>query len=98
MGFLQSKQRSRLLIDKMDKLCFIYINTRSLNAAKTQGQKIKVDINKEIAEELANEDLLLNQEDDQVRRKVEDRGANFDMNSFDFEAFFAVQLLFENDN
>jgi len=44
----------------MDKLCFIYINTRSLKAAKTQAKKINVDINKEIAEELADEELLLN--------------------------------------
>ena len=60
MGFLQTKQRSRLTLDKIDKLCFIYINTRSLKAAKTQAKKINVDINKEIVEELADEELLLN--------------------------------------
>ena len=54
MGFLvQSKQRSRLTINKIDKLCFIYIKTRSLKAANQQSQKVEVDINNDIAEELA---------------------------------------------
>jgi hypothetical protein len=53
--------RNRLSVEKMNKLCFIYINSRSIRAALKQTDTDAV-LLKEIMV-----DLLLNQEDDLVR-------------------------------
>ena len=60
MNFLQSKLRNRMSIETMDKLCFIYINCRSIRAAMKE-----TDEEAKLLEELMA-DLLLNQEDDLV--------------------------------
>jgi hypothetical protein len=59
MNFLQSKLRNRLTIETMDKLCFIYINQRSL-----RGVRGKID--KELEDQLVT-DMLLNLEDNIVQ-------------------------------
>lgn len=52
--------RNRLSIETMDKLCFIYINSRSIRSALKQTDE-KAQLLDEIME-----DILLNQEDDLV--------------------------------
>ncbi len=62
MNFLQSKIRNRLGIEVMDKLCFIYINTRSLRAA-AQTEDEKAIVEADIEDELLNlEDEIIQQE------------------------------------
>lgn len=61
MNFLQNKLRSRLKEAVMDKLLFIYINSRSLQVYKGEKEWQKKDF-----KELFH-DLLLNMEDDIVQ-------------------------------
>jgi hypothetical protein len=59
MNLLQNKLRSRLDMEVMDKLCFIYINSRSLQRARGQLKGTK----QKDYEEFVN-DILLNLEDE----------------------------------
>ena len=61
MNFLQNKLRSRLGLDVIDKLLFIYINSRSLRAYRGEKEWERKDF-----KELFHE-LLLNMEDDIVQ-------------------------------
>ena len=57
MNLIQSKLRSRLDIEVMDRLIFVYINTRSLRRVVGKQQK-------EWGGEVNIEDILLNMEED----------------------------------
>jgi hypothetical protein len=61
MNFLQSKIRNRLSTEKIDKLCFIYINSRLIRALLKQTDEEAQLLDKII------KDILLNQEDDLVK-------------------------------
>jgi hypothetical protein len=61
MNFLQSKIRNRLSTEKIDKLCFIYINSRLIRALLKQ-----TDEEAQLLDKIMK-DILLNQEDDLVK-------------------------------
>jgi len=70
MNFLQNKLRSRMTIETMDMLSFVYMNSRSLRKAanRTRGQQEELSANQ--SEALMDE--LLNMEDDLVQFEVDE--------------------------